>query len=328
MIPDPFPTEGVDFYRGRRVVVTGATGLIGSYVVKLLKESGAWVRAIVYRREPNEFTKLADEIRAHDLSGAYEVDRAVRDSGIVLSCAVITGGIGIVATDPLSYVGPATAITINTLHAAAQAGCARFGYLSSTTVYPASEKPVVEGDELAGKPYSLYRGIGESKRFLEKLCSYYHEKAAIACAVVRPSGAYGRFDSFHEGTSHVIPGMVNRALRTLAHEPFEVWGDGEDVRDFVHAQDVAMGLLLAVKTVSDASQFNIASGVGITTRVLAEHVLHAVGRESRIVTNPQKPSALKVRLVSIEKARTLLGYRPTISLEAGLRDVVNWRASL
>ena len=102
MIPDPFPTDGVPFYRGRRVAVTGATGLIGSYVVKLLKESGAWVRAIVYRREPNEFTKLADEIRTHDLSGAYEAGRAVRDAEIVLSCAGITGGIGIVATDPRS----------------------------------------------------------------------------------------------------------------------------------------------------------------------------------------------------------------------------------
>lgn len=325
---DPFPTATyVPFYKGRRVAVTGATGLIGSYVVKLLKESGAYVRAIFHHRPHNEFTALADDLKPADLMHPVEAANALWGCDTVMSCAGITGGIGIVKVDPISYVGPATVIMANTLHAAMEAKVERFGFLSSTTVYPATDQPVVEEDVEKGPPYKLYWGIGESKRFLEKLCRYYTEKTGIDTAIVRPSGAYGRFDNFDERTSHVVPGMINRALRS-EKDTFEVWGDGGDTRDFIHAQDVAMGLLLATVMGSECGPFNIASGKGVTTMELAKTVLDATGSTAKIITDPSKPTALRTRLVDITKAKALLGFEPSISLEAGIRDTIAWRRSL
>ena len=306
--------------------VTGASGLIGSYVVKLLKESGDYVRAVVHRREPNAFTRLADEVEWGDLGEPDGARHAVRGCDIVLSCAGITGGIGIVKIDPVSYVGPATAITVNTLHAAHLEGVKSFGYLSSTTVYSAREELCVEG-ALGPAPYPLYAGIGWSKRFLEQLCAYYSEKTGIATAIVRPSGAYGRFDNFDEGTSHVLPGLINRALALKPGEPFTLWGDGMDVRDIVHAEDVARGLILATKETavrSSLAPFNIASGWAVTTWQLAEAVLAAVGSKAQIVCDPSKPSALKVRRVSIERARRELGFEPRWSLRDGIADTIAW----
>jgi GDP-L-fucose synthase len=323
---DPFPTSGIPYYKDKRVVVTGASGLIGSYAVKLLKESGATVYASLHVRPPNEFTAMANKVGEWDFRDPKQVSHAVTSADVVIGCAGITGGVNLPKLDPVSYVGPATAMIINTLHACFEEKVPRFGYLSSTTVYAPSESPVKEDDVLhSDKLYPLYRGIGHSKRFCEKLCAYYHDTTGIGVGVVRPAGAYGRFDNFDEKSSHVLPGMVNRAFNLKQGEAFEVWGDGEDVRDFIHAQDVARCLLLATALKADADPINVASGTGISTARLAQTVLNAVNSDAKLTFRPDKPSALKSRLVDVSKAERLLGFTAEISLAEGISDVVAWR---
>jgi GDP-L-fucose synthase len=313
----------LEWYKDKRVCVTGATGLIGSYVVKLLKESGATVTAMIHHRGPNELVQLAD----YYIKNACLEDRDGAWFDAVMHCAGITGGVAMPQSDPVSYVGPATAMAINVLHACHEAGIQRVGMLSSTTVYAPTPEPCREGVlDSHDEPYPLYRGIAESKRFIEKLCRYYHETTGIGVGIVRPSGAYGRYDNFDERTSHVIPGLINRALRLEPGQPLEIWGDGCDVRDFVHAEDVARGLLLAVALKPDAEPINIASGVAVTTGALASCVMAACGHDPLMIQpNPAKPTALRSRTVDITKAKKLLGFEAQISLEAGIQDTVNWR---
>lgn len=327
MILDPFIPEKRPFWQGKRVAVTGASGLIGSYVVKLLVAWGAEVRAIFNRRDPTAYTLLAQQTFKADLSDPQQARHAVHGREIVVSCAGITGGVALATINPLDYVGPATAMVINTLHGCVLEKVPLMGYLSSTTVYPASDDAVSEEDTALGPPYVHYRGIGESKRFCEKLCRYYEEKGAIQVAKVRPSGAYGRFDNFDETTSHVVPGMIGRALKLPPGQDFEVWGNGDDLRDLVHAQDIARGLLLAIEHHDpklDIS-YNLATGHVISMAELARAILDAVGSQANLRFNPSKPTALKSRKVSIKNAATRLGYHPTIALQDGLADVVAWR---
>jgi GDP-L-fucose synthase len=318
----------LEYYKGKRVVVLGATGLIGSYAVKLLVEVGARVEAHRGpRRDPNEFTNLAgDQPIRSDFLDPEEAEDAVEDCDVCVCCAGITGGVGLAAKDPVGYVGPATTIACNVIHACHLAKV-RLGFLSSTTVYVPSDFSVREDSDTTGPPFPLYAGISYSKRFLEQLCAYYHEKVGLEVAVVRPSGAYGRFDNFDESTSHVVPGLINRARALEPRQPFDVWGDGEDVRDIVHAEDVARGLLLAIAKRPDATPFNIASGVGVTTRDLALKVLEATGKRAGLTFQRDKPTALRSRTVDISKARRELGYEPHISLEDGLKDTVEWLRS-
>lgn len=307
------------------MVVTGASGLNGSYVVKALVESGAKVRGVIHTRPPTEYTKLAHELVKADLMDNKSTREAVRGAEVVIHAGGITGGVPLAIKDPGALVAPNAIISSQIVHSCAQEKVGRLGFLSSTVVYPPLTEAVREDQAWSGDPYEIYFGIAWVKRFAEKLCQFYYDKCGLKIAIVRPSGTYGRYDNFDEGTSHVLPAFIQRAMSGA--DPFVVWGDGNDVRDFVHASDLANGILLAVEKHPTCDPINIASGAACTTRELAETILQITENRAKIVVDKTKPSALPVRRVDITKAKTLLGYNPKVSLRDGIRDTVEWYRS-
>lgn len=311
-----------EFYRGRVVAVTGATGLNGSYIVKGLVDAGATVRAITHSRAPNEFTKQAREMVAADLMDARQAAEAVRGAEIVMHAAGITGGAPLAMSDPGAMIAPNAVINSQVIHACAKEKVSRLGFISSIVVYPALSEPMKEEQAWSGEPYDLYYGLAWVKRFSEKLCQFYHDKSSLKVAIIRPSGSYGRYDNFDENTSHALPAIMKRALSGT--DPLVVWGDGMDVRDYVHASDIARGLLLAVEKYLVCDPINIASGVPCTTKELAQTILDVIGSKARLEFDKSKPTALRERRVDITKAKRLLGYVPTVSLREGLADTIDW----
>lgn len=311
-----------EFYRGQLVAVTGGTGLNGSYIVKALVDAGAKVRAITHKRPANEFTKLADEVLQADLMDARQASDAVRGAEIVMHAAGITGGAPLAISEPGAMVAPNAVINSQVIHACAKEKVSRLGFISSIVVYPPTDKPMKEEQAWSGEPYPLYAGLAWVKRFSEKLCKFYQDNSGLKVAIIRPSGAYGRFDNFDENTSHVLPAIIKRALSEV--DPLKVWGDGLDVRDFVHASDIAKGLLLAVEKDADSDPINIASGEPCTTKQLAETILDVIHSKARLEFDASKPTALRERRVDISKAKRLLGYDPSVSLRDGIADTINW----
>lgn len=310
------------FYKDKLVAVTGGTGLNGSYIVKALVEAGARVRAIRHVRPANEFTRLADEVVQADLMDSASTAKALRGAEIVMHAAGIAGGAPLAVSDPGAMVAPNAIINSQVIHACAKEKVSRLGFISSIVVYPPIDTQMREEEAWSGEPYDLYFGLAWVKRFSEKLCQFYHEKCGVKVAIIRPSGSYGRYDNFDENTSHVLPALIKRAL--AARGTLSVWGDGKDVRDFIHASDIAKGLLLAVEKYATCDPVNIASGQACTTRELAQTVLDVVGSKAKLEFDASKPTALRQRRVDISKARKVLGFSPSISLRDGLEDTVSW----
>jgi len=108
-------------------------------------------------------------------------------------------------------------------------------------------------------------------------------------------------------------------------DPFEVWGTGEEVRDFLHVTDLVRGCLLALEKHATCDPINIGYGKTITIREVVQIILKAAGHEkANVVFNSSKPTAIPVRMVDTSKARRLLGFEPSVSLEQGLADTVAW----
>jgi GDP-L-fucose synthase len=313
------------FFERRLSLVTGGSGFIGTHLGKALLEQGAAVRLAIHHRDPIISDARAEIVRA-DLARPEQCLKAMQGVNLVLHAAGAVSGVGVTAATAMAGIATNLTLTAQVLQAAWTSGVERVLVFSSSTVYPASDHPIRE-DELGEQPpHPSYLGYGRMRRYIEHLAEFVATHSRVKIAVVRPTAVYGPHDDFNPATGHVIPSLVRKAVDKL--EPFEVWGTGDEMRDFLHVDDFARGCLLTLEKHAVCDPINIGSGAGVTIRQVVDIILQAAGHSGATVRfDPSKPSAIPVRLVDISKAKRRLGFEPGISIEDGLRDLVRWYAS-
>jgi GDP-L-fucose synthase len=310
------------FYRGKTVLVTGGTGFIGRHIAADLLAQSAHVIVPVHERPlPRELsgagTIAADLTRPEDcLSVTRGIDYLFHAAGAV-------AGAGAAADAAMSGLVTNLVLTARVLEAAWTNKVGRCLVFSSSTVYPALEHPVREDEMWNGDPDDAYFGYGWMRRYLERLSEFVSQKSGVQMAIVRPTAVYGRHDDFDPGTSHFVPALVRRAVER-AH-PYEVWGTGEETRDLLHVTDLARGCLLALEKHACGDAINVGSGTPVNVRNVVRLVLDAAGYSNATVAfNAGRPGTIRSRTVDCTKARQLLGFQPSVSLEDGIRDTVRW----
>lgn len=311
-------------FRGETVLVTGASGLIGSHLVRRLVQAGANVRGILRRRRPPLREPGVDYVTC-DLTSARYCREVVRGVRYVFHCAASTSGAATTARTPMVHVTPNVVMNARLLQAAYNAGVEKFLYLSSTTGYPDTDRPVVEEEMFQGDPFDKYYFAGWMKRFTEVLCRMYGDKLSprMSTVVLRPTNVYGPHDKFAPKRSHVTAALIRKVVER--QDPIEVWGTGEDVRDLLYVDDCVEAMLRAAERLSGHSALNIGLGKGYRVKEVLDTILELDGyANARVVYNPEKPAMIPVRLVDVTKARDLLGFEATTDLRAGLRQTIDW----
>jgi GDP-L-fucose synthase len=315
---------GVSFFAGKRIVVTGASGLLGRALVDRLLAGGALVRAVVHRRSFAADHPRLDVVHA-DLTHQDDCDRVMADMDAACLCASITVGAAAAVRNPMLAVTSNLVIAARSLQAASVARVERVLVVSSSTVYPAYARPVSEEEAADGEPHAAYQGVGHMKRYVETLARFYADRYGVRAAIVRPVPFYGPHDDFDLETCHVIPALIRKAV--AQQDPFEIWGTGRDVRDFMHVRDVARGALLALEHAADCDPINLGSGAGVSVLELAEMIRAIAGCGSPLLLQPSQPSTIPVRLVDVSKARARLGFSASITLHDGLQETIDWFAA-
>lgn len=310
------------FYRGKRVLVTGGAGFVGSHLVEELLRQDAFVRIPVHQRSPVIHDHRIEIVKA-DLTRPEECLTVMAGMDYVVHAAGAVGAAGITPAHQLEGITLNLLLTTRVLTAAWNAGVSRLLLFSSSTVYPAFNRPVKEEETWAGPPHPSYMGYGWMKRYTEKLGEFVVSNSSLQIAIVRPTAVYGRRDNFDPRMGHVISALILKALRK--ENPFFVWGTGDEVRDFLHISDLARGSLFALEKYAVCDPINIGCGKGVTIRQIVQAVLKATGHETaEVVFDASKPTTIPFRAVDTSKAREILGFMPSISLEAGLKDTVKW----
>lgn len=311
------------FYRGRRVLVTGGSGFVGRHLVEQLLEQGADVVVALHRREmPPVHGAEPAGVRA-DLTRADECLAAMTGIDDVFHAAGVAAGAGASPADTTSAITANLVLTARVLEAAARAGVDRCLVFSSSTVYPALDRPVREEDAWSGPPHQAYQGYGWMRRYLERLAEFVASQGVTQVAIVRPTAIYGRHDNFEPRTSHFVPALIRRAVER--ERPFEVWGTGEEARDLLHVSDLARGCLLALEKHATADPINIGYGESVRVRDVVRTILDASGyADADVRFNADRPSTVPRRMADCAKARDVLGFSPSVRLEDGLRDTVAW----
>jgi GDP-L-fucose synthase len=313
-------------FKNTNVLVAGGTGFVGVNLIRRLLDLGANVRATLHRRDP-----VLDDARIRYIRSDLRIpeDCATAVSGIdyVFMCAANTSGAAVMAKTPLAHLTPNLLMNISMLDASYQSGVKKFLFISSNTVYPLTDFAVKE-DDVTNEFYEKYFIVAWMKRFTEIVCNMYATKIdkPMKVCVVRPANIYGEFDDFEWETSHVIPALIRKIVER--HKPLEVWGDGNDLKEFIYVQDFIDGMLLAMEKIEGFDPINIATGHPCTVKDVLKVLLSADNfSDANIFFDTSKPTMIPKRLIDISKAKRLLGYDPKVSLEDGLKRTVTWYRS-
>lgn len=312
-------------FKGSKVLVTGAGGFLGTNMVKRLVEEGSYVRGTLHTRSPQYEHQDLEYVKA-DLTNMEECRRVVEGMDYVFMCAANTSGAGVMATQPLAHVTPNVVMNAQMLEASYQAKVKKFLFISSSAAYPPSgDRPVSEAYMFDGDPYEAYFSVGWMKRYAEVLCRIYSEKIKdpMKTVVVRPSNVYGPYDKFDFERSHVTAALIRKVIER--HDPLEVWGTGEDVRDLIYVDDFIDAVMLAMNRLDRFDPVNVGYGKGCRVRDVLTTLLDVDKFDNaKVVVNPTKPSMIPIRLVDVSKAQAVLEFKAMINLRDGLKHTLEW----
>jgi nucleoside-diphosphate-sugar epimerase len=317
-------------FDGKKVLVTGGAGFIGSYLVDELLRRNADVRVVDDLSRGNisnvAHCKNKIEFIKGDLANAKTAEAAVRDVETCFHLAAVVGGVEFMATHPAEILKNVS-INYNVIDACRKINVDRLVYTSSACTYPvdlqtAEEQPPLKEDDVlahGAKPDSDY---GWTKLFGEIQCQAYRRSYGMKIAIVRPFNPYGPRESFDPKDSHVIPSLIRKAVRR--ENPFVVWGDGTQGRAFEYVEDLVEGIILAIEKKVDADPVNLGSSYPVTIRELAELVLRLTGYNTSITWDTSRPQGVRSRKADMSKAWNVLGWKPKTLLEEGLTRTLNW----
>jgi len=316
-----------NFWKDKKVLVTGAGGFIGSYVTEKLVEKGANVFANLRSRESNhEFLKnVRDKINFvyGELKEPEVCRELVRGMDIVLHLTAKVGGVEYNSKNPAYLFRENLIPFINIIESARLENIERFLCVSSACVYRRDAPvPTKEEEGFVGVPEKTNEGYGMAKRMQEKLSMYYAEQYGMKIAIARPYNAYGPRDDFNPETSHVIPALIKRVMD--GENPFIVWGSGNPTRAFLYAEDFAEGILEVCEKYPVAEPVNI--GVNEETRIkdIVQMILEISGRNPEIIYDTTKPEGQPRRNCDTSKAEKILDWKAKTQLRDGLRKTIEW----
>ena len=306
------------YFTGKKVLVTGGTGLIGRPLVEMLIDQGAKVR-IASLDDPSRAHPEA-EFRKVNLM-TYENCRDVCEGmDHVFQLAGIKGSPAMTSKKPASFFVPTILFNTNMMEAAFQAGSQSYLFTSSVGVYSPAEV-FHEEDVWKTFPSDNDKFAGWAKRMGELQGQAYaieHEWDKVS--IVRPANVYGPYDNFDPKNAMVIPSLIRRAMD--GENPLVVWGDGSAIRDFIHAKDVARGMMLAVENGIN-EPINLGSGTGVSIREIVEIIVKNMKDAPDVVWDTDKPSGDKRRILDMTRAKGH-GFEPQISLEEGIKETMAW----
>lgn len=303
-----------------KIAIVGASGFIGTNMVLAAKELGHDVVAGVHKNDLQ--TDLGGvDIRQCDLSQPDLMAKFFKGVDWAINCAGAVSAASVTINSPLNPIFQNLYLNTQFIEACVSNDVQRMLTFGSSTGYPPLSIPVTEDIMFSGEPAPVYEGYGRMRRYIERLSMFASTKSNTAACIVRPSAVYGPFDDFGDKTSHVIPALIKRAI--ALEEPYIVWGNGNEVRDFMYIEDFCKGCLLAIDKYCAGKPINIARGSGITIAEVVSTIFEILGLDNNsIIFDETKPTTIPIRLVDTTLAVSTLGELNNTPFFDGIRNTI------
>jgi len=315
-----------------KILVTGASGFIGSRLLKSLIEVGYTnIRAVTYKRN---LTSDIPEVKGNfehykgDLTEAKFCEIISKEVDVVFHCAANTTNALDTKVNPLLHVTQNVEMNVNLMEQCWKNSVGKFMCISSNTVYPNIGGEYCTEDMEVQTPniYPAYKAVGNMKRYGETLCDFLsnHIHNPMQCVIIRPSNAYGPNDKYDYEKCHVTPANIRKVADGL--NPIPVWGDGTEIRDVIHVDDMVSGFICVAENVDTYDIYNVCYGSGYSVNEVLNTIKEVDNNDNPIEYVTNKAPMIPTRLLSNEKLLKL-GWKPKYDLKSGLEDALNWYKS-
>lgn len=302
----------------KRIYVAGHRGLVGSAIVRILRQRG--YHNIITRTHAE--LDLTNQVQVGAFFESQQIDE-------VYLAAAKVGGIHANNTYPAEFIYQNLMMQANVIHQAWRSGVRKLLFLGSSCIYPRlAEQPMKEEYLLTGtleptnEPYAIAKIAGI------KMCESYNRQYGTDYRSVMPTNLYGPGDNYHPENSHVIPALIRRFHEAKINRADKVliWGTGTPRREFLYVDDMAnacvhvMGMeraLYEMHTTAMLSHINVGTGEDVTIREVAETIRKVVDYQGTIEFDTTKPDGTPRKLMDITKLSSL-GWKPEVRLKDGI----------
>jgi len=315
-------------WQGRRALVTGGASFIGSHLAEALQARGAEVRVVdnLSSGRLENIKSLVDagniEFIKGNLLDPKVTRRAVKDIQVVFHLAADHGGRGYV---DLHQVECSTNFILDGLvfKSSYEAGVEKVVFASSGCVYPNfrqtdPDEKIYLTEDIVKPPYDADNLYGWAKLMAELTLQSYYKQFGMKSANCRYFTVYGP----RGVENHAVIAMIARAF--LKEDPFEVWGTGEQIRNWTFIDDIVEGTILAAEKINDGTPVNIGTMERVRVMDAVKEVLRYTKHKAKIVTKPDMPTGPLNRVADNSRAKKILGWTPKVKFMDGLHRTIDW----
>jgi len=308
----------MNFWKDKKVVVTGGAGFLGSYVCRKLQKIGC----------KNIFIPLIEEYDLRDRDAIIRMYETAKPD-VVIHLAAVVGGIGANRENPGKFFYDNAIMGIQLIEYARQFGVKKFVCIGTICAYPKyTLVPFKEEDLWNGYPEETNAPYGLAKKMLLVQLQAYRQQYGFNGIYLLPVNLYGPGDNFDPKSSHVIPALIKKCIDAVRErkDEIEVWGTGEVTREFIYVEDAAEGILLAAEKYDKPEPVNIGAGFEIKIKDLVDLIAKLTGYRGEVVWDTSKPDGQPRRCLDTIHAWKEFGFKaiPKLRDEEGLKKTIEW----
>lgn len=316
------------FWKNKKILVTGGASFIGSHLVDALVSANLDVRVVDdlssgnFANIKHHLSNKSIEFIKGDLRETDVAKKAVSGIDLIFHLAGDHGGRGYV---DLHQAGPATNLLLdgNLFWQAYKAGVEKIVFASSGCVYPNflqidPKKKLYLNENQVGPPYDADNMYGWAKLMAEMTLSAFTREFGVKSASCRFFVVYGPRGK----EDHAVMAMIARAF--IRQDPFIIWGNGRQVRNWTFVEDIIRGFILAGEKIDDGTSVNLGSEERFTVLETVKMIFEYIGHSARIELHPEMPTGPANRVANNKLAKELLGWEPQVKFSGGLEKTVEW----
>lgn len=303
-----------NFWKNKKVVVTGGAGFLGSHLVDLIKNF-----------EPKEV--FVPRSKDYDLRQKDVCAQVVKDADIVIHLAANVGGIGYNLEYPGTLFYDNLLMGVHLMEEARKAEVDKFVAIGTICAYPKhTPVPFKEEDLWNGYPEETNAPYGLAKKMMLVQSTAYRAQYDFNSIFLLPVNLYGPRDNFDPKSSHVIPALIKKFVDAKKANADEVvvWGTGNPTREFLFVEDAARAIVLATEKYNSSEPVNIGASFEISIKDLAQTIKEVVGFKGKIVWDKTKPDGQPRRKLDVSRAKKEFGFESQVKFEQGLKKTVEW----